>query len=126
MLECFLNQLMQVLNENSKSSSENRVLVIDNAVIHKSSYIQNLISGKKIHIMFIPTYEPLLNPAEKLMLAIKLKLRMRQFQAHALPLATVKSVVNELAYVNLKKMITSSLSEALNKMKAKCLALIFS
>ena len=60
----FLNQLMQILNENSKSSSENRVLVMGNAVIHKSSYFQSLISGKKINIMFIPLYEPSLNPAE--------------------------------------------------------------
>ena len=71
--------------------------------------------------MFISPYEPSLNPAEKLILAIKLKLRMRQFQGHVLSLAAVKNVVNELAYVNLKKMITSSLNEALNKMKTQCL-----
>ena len=115
-----LSQLIQILNENSKISYENRALVMDNSVIRKSS-IFKAWSQEKTKYYVIPPYEPLLNPAEKIILTIKIKLRMRQPKGHVLSLAAVKSVVNELVNVNMKKIITSSLSEALNKMKVQCL-----
>ena len=67
--------------------------------------------------MFITPYEPSLNPAEKLIMAIKSKLKVRQFHGHTLTLASVRGAVEQLANINFGKLINKSLVESIRKMK---------
>ena len=69
------------------------MLVIDNSSIHKSLYIKEIIKDKRILMMFITPYEPSLVPAEKLIMAIKNKLKIRQFHGHELSLDSLRGVV---------------------------------
>ena len=49
------------------------VIVMDNASVHKSHYINSVIKGKTVRIMTIHPYRPSLNLAKELILSIKTK-----------------------------------------------------
>ena len=113
----FLKQLYDVINSNDPESNDRRVLVMDNASIHKSRHIHSLVKGKKARILTICPYEPSLNPAEKLILSIKSKIKTRQFQGRTISLALIKAVIDEVASVRLEGMIDASFKEAIWKIK---------
>ena len=73
----FLKQLYDLLNASDPYNNERRVLVMDNASIHKSNHIKSLIKGKKARILTIHLYEPSLNLTETLILSIKSKVKTR-------------------------------------------------
>ena len=68
--------------------------------------------------MFITPSKPSLDPAEKLIVAIKDKLKIRQFHGHELSLDSLRDVVEQLVHNNFEKLINKSLGESINKMKS--------
>ena len=109
----FLKQLYDLLNVSDPYNNERRVLVMDNASIHKSNHIKSLIKGKKARILTIHPYEPSLNPTEKLILSIKSKIKTRLYRGRAISLALIKAVIDEVALVKLEGMIDASFKEAI-------------
>ena len=93
---------------------------MDNASIHKSIHIKRLVNDKKARILTIHPYEPSLNPTEKLILAIKSKIKTRQFQGQVISFALIKAVVDEVALVRLKGMVDASFKEAVSKARQIC------
>ena len=55
-------------------SKRNYCIIYDNASIHKIKLIQSISIESKITILTIPSYWPVLNAAEKLILGIKKKI----------------------------------------------------
>ena len=113
----FINELVRIIQNDMDRDLRDWMLVMDNSSIHKSLYIKDIIKGRKIRMMFITPYEPSLNPAEKLIMAIKTKLKVREFHGHPLSLASVRGVVEQLVHINFQKLINASLMESMNKMK---------
>ena len=56
----------------------NPFTVWDNASLHKSRELLKIYKDSGISVLTIPPYEPALNPAEKLILAIKTKIKIYQ------------------------------------------------
>ena len=61
-----------------ESSNKKFWIVCDNASIHKTSIIKDLIMQNELHMLTIPPYCPSLNPIETIIQAIKTKLKRRQ------------------------------------------------
>ena len=51
------------------------VILCDNATIHKAKQVRNYSESSKILMVTIPPYSPTLNAAEKIILAIKEKIK---------------------------------------------------
>ena len=113
----FLLQLWESLKDAEKFDEDRWVLVMDNASIHKTEYIQRIATHKQIRIITIAPYEPSLNSAEKLILSIKSKMTAYSNRGKLMSLASVKSIVNEVATLDLQKMVEASFREALGRMK---------
>ena len=113
----FINELVRIIKSEMDLDSRDWMLVMDNASIHKSLKIKSIIKGRRIRMMFITPYEPSLNPAEKLIMAIKAKLKVREFHGHSLSLASVRGVIEQLVHTNFERLINASLMESMNKMK---------
>ena len=80
-LQKFIHFLHHVLKERTKLISDEvkrLVIVLDNSSIHKTKEAVKFIVDSKIQMITIPPYEPSLNPVEKLILAIKSKLRQKK------------------------------------------------
>lgn len=65
--------------------SENHVVVMDNAIFHKSQKTKDLITATGATLLFLPPYSPDLNPIEKAFANLK---RFREFN-ESLPLDRV-------------------------------------
>ena len=79
--EKFIHFLTKILKERLKpnlSETKRLIIVLDNASIHKTCNAIKFIVDSKIPMITIPPYEPCLNPIEKLILAIKSKLRQKK------------------------------------------------
>ena len=114
----FINQLVKVVQRSLADYSGKWMLVIDNANIHKSLYIKEIIKDIKILIMFITNYEPSLDPVEKLIMAIKDILKIGQFMDTNYHFDSLRDVVEQLVHINFEKLINKSLGESINKMKS--------
>ncbi|SAL96430.1 hypothetical protein [Absidia glauca] len=71
----YLQFLEATLTELDKNGLKGRYLVMDNAPIHKSVEVQNLISSRGYKCMYLPTYSPSLNPIEEMWSKMKLNVR---------------------------------------------------
>ena len=73
---------LRSLNEDriiSDESQENRTIVVwDNAFVHSSSITTEFVKSANLRVLTIPPYTPCLNPAEKLINSIKMKLKKLQ------------------------------------------------
>ena len=77
----FTHFLAEVLKERKKSNSNETkklVIILDNASIHKTEMVLKFVNDSKIRLITIPPYEPSLNPVEKFILAVKMKLRQKK------------------------------------------------
>lgn len=64
----FLSNLMDTLD---KMDKKGMYLVMDNAPIPKTEYIQALVTGRGYVPIFLPPYSPFLNPIEEFWAAMK-------------------------------------------------------
>ena len=71
----FIKKLFESRAKCSTTTDLKPILVFDNATIHKSKDWTKFYHDNKIIVLTIPPYEPALNPAEKLILAIKTKIK---------------------------------------------------
>ena len=63
----------------SDESQENRTIVVwDNAPVHSSNITTEFAKSANLRVLTIPPYTPCLNPAEKLINSIKMKLKKLQ------------------------------------------------
>ena len=75
----YLKQMFAELGSSARSTDNERIIVWDNASIHLSDTALGFISSSKLRVITIPLYNPVLNPVEKLINCIKMKLK----KAHA-------------------------------------------
>ena len=61
-----------------ESSNKNFLIVCDNASIHKTSIIKDLIMKNELYMLTIPSYCPSLSPIETVTQTIKTKLKRKQ------------------------------------------------
>ena len=113
----FLLQLWESLEDALNFDEDRWMLVIDRGCIHKTEYIQRIATHKQIRTTVTAPYEPSLNPTEKLILSIKSKMTVYSNIGKLMSLFSVKSIVNEVATLDLQKMVEVSLKEALGRMK---------
>ena len=71
----YLKQMFAELESSAKFDDNERIIVWDNASIHLSDSASEFILSSKLRVITIPPYNPVLNPVEKLMNCIKMKLR---------------------------------------------------
>ena len=71
----YLKQIFSELELSERLTDNERIIVWDNASIHLSDMASGFISSSKLRVITIPPYNPVLNPAEKLINCIKMKLR---------------------------------------------------
>ena len=76
----YLKCMFQDLNNRDISQAKRTIIVWDNAPVHTSNATIEFIRSAKLRVLSIPPYTPSLNPAEKLINAIKMKLK--KFQAN--------------------------------------------
>ena len=76
----YLKCMFQNLNNRDISQDKRTIIVWDNAPVHTSNATIEFIRSAKLRVLSIPPYTPSLNPAEKLINAIKIKLK--KFQAN--------------------------------------------
>ncbi|KAL5641149.1 hypothetical protein ACGC1H_001587 [Rhizoctonia solani] len=60
---------------------KNSVILMDNASIHKSAELREMVESRGMRLLFIPAYSPDMNPIEKAFSAIKAWLRRNQAEA---------------------------------------------
>ena len=75
----FLSQLYKENLKEFSDSSIQTILVMDNAPYHKSKIVQYFIKNSRVSIITITPYCPCLNPAEKIIMWIKQKLKRQQW-----------------------------------------------
>ena len=63
------------LESSTRLLDNERIVVWDNASIHLSEIVSKFILSTKLRVITIPPYNPVLNPVEKLINFIKMKLR---------------------------------------------------
>ena len=71
----FLTKTMDVLDA---AGLQGRYLIMDNAPIHTSQDVQNLITSRGYHCIYLPPYSPFLNPIEEMWSKIKLGVRREE------------------------------------------------
>lgn len=72
----YLHKLMDTLDNNNL---QGYYILMDNASIHKSKEVAELISSRGYHCRYIPTYSPFLNPIEEFWSKIKYHIKRRPF-----------------------------------------------
>ena len=115
--ELFLERLMELIQEHKHQNIRRQVLIIDNTPIIKQTTSRNYWQCKH--------YNPDNNSIwakfeykEKIILAIKSKIKTRQNQGKVTSLASVKAVVNEVSNIRLSGLVEAAFKESLNIMKA--------
>ncbi|KAF9302724.1 hypothetical protein BGZ74_004937 [Mortierella antarctica] len=68
------------MNQLDKMGKTGMYLVMDNAAIHKTEYIQALIKGRGYVPVFLPPYSPFLNPIEEFWSEMKRIFRCQSLQ----------------------------------------------
>ena len=71
----YLKSLFEALQRSNNGTNCECVVIWDNASVHSNSLVRNFIKSSKLRVISIPAYSPFLNPAEKLINAIKMKIR---------------------------------------------------
>ena len=74
----FIGDLVKDLHRDGENLN-NVILLMDNARPHRTKEIFETMKKEKVRCMMTQTYSPELNPAEKIILAIKKKMQLEQF-----------------------------------------------
>ena len=74
----YIKDWMNQFNSTNEESSNNLVIVADNATIHKSKLVKDTIRELKVGIVTIVPYWPFLNPIESYISVIKSKIKKNQ------------------------------------------------
>ena len=61
--------------EGNRDGNEDILIVLDNASQHRGSWAQEGMKNQRFKVLSLPPYCPEFNPAEKLIKAIKMKIR---------------------------------------------------
>lgn len=69
----FLKTLVNELDE--AGNMDGSWLIMDNAAIHKTQMVRDIVQGKPYQLMFLPPYSPMLNPIENMFSKIKTLVR---------------------------------------------------
>ena len=75
----FLDKLFTENSDELKTHNTRTILLMDNAPYHKSRIVQDFIKNSGATIVTITPYWPCLNPAEKIIMCIKQKLKRQQW-----------------------------------------------
>ena len=74
----YLKNLYEDLIRTDKNQANRTIVIWDNAPVHSSNATTEFIKSAKLRVLTIPPYTPSLNPAEKLINSIKMKLKKLQ------------------------------------------------
>ena len=107
----------------SKNKENHLIIVADNATIHKSKLVKDVIVNSKIGLVTIVPYWPFLNPIESYIEAIKSKIRWQErcWQAKTLKpmnLKLIQKAFDEWAAIDPYKFIETSRKETISAVSA--------
>ena len=102
----FLERLNNLLKSNY-------VIFADNASYHKSTVVRKFLEIYKIQLITIPGYWPYLNPAEKLILQLKSKMKLFHKNNKITNMNKVKKILDDMNQNNLNKWVIDSRKETL-------------
>lgn len=77
----FLHFVDALLNHMNPWPMPNSVVVMDNASIHKSAELKNMVEDRGMHILYLPSYSPHFNPIEEGFSAMKSWIRANRSYA---------------------------------------------
>ncbi|MBD0295234.1 MAG: IS630 family transposase [Flavisolibacter sp.] len=104
---CNTENFQVFLDELSKPHEQQfKVLLLDNAAFHKAKHLQVPCN---IHLLFLPSYAPELNPAEKVWWRIKRQLKNRCFRTlEDLQTAMTEAVTKIITTLQIKQLCAYS------------------
>ena len=112
----FLSDILKRLQHGGWDTSQ-VCFIFDNASLHSSSNSIKYMKEQGIKSITIPPYSPQLNPAEKLIEAIKIKVRKDWIENKSLSLKWIHKIVDELDRETWRKWILSSRIETINRLQ---------
>ena len=113
----FLKELIRSRTNFFGISSSKFWIICDNATIHTSDEVAEVLDKMKISMVTINPYSPSLNPWEILISAIKAKLRRHIKKGGELNLRWIKKALDDVAILPLNKFIQASFSETIEKLR---------
>ena len=114
----FLHYLSQSVQNQLGQENNKYVIVCDNTRIHTSREVERFIVKDELRLMTIAPYSPSLNPVEKVICAIKMKLKSMTLNSQReICLRLVKQWLDEVSKWKLTGFIRASSKETLYKME---------
>ena len=89
----FCEFLIKLFEELAKNEIGNAWLILDNASIHKTQQVRDLVAEKGFHLMFLPPYSPMVNPIEEVF--SKIKFYARNVLADPTNSIHLKDIINQ-------------------------------
>ena len=115
-IKIFLKELWDMRNKREDIKSKPFVICCDNAPVHTSATICKFLMSSELRVITITPYCPALNPWEKLILAIKSKLKSKIAHDKVLNLQLIAQTFDSVEEVRACKYVKASKLEMINQM----------
>ena len=112
----FLGEMAEATKSEDKSV-EQTCFIFDNASLHHSKEFLKFSKERRIRCLTIPPYLPQLNPAEKIIAAIKARMRESWQNSNIMSLGMVKKIVDSINSETWAKCFRSRAMETFKTMK---------
>ncbi|CEG75676.1 hypothetical protein RMATCC62417_10683 [Rhizopus microsporus] len=106
---CFLEDVMNVMDNHIQF--QNYYLVMDNAPIHQSKEIEELITSRGYRCIYLPPYSPELNPIEQFWLVVKSHVRRDELKSEDGLSDRIAVACNKIPYDHLYRFINYSVGK---------------
>jgi hypothetical protein len=114
----YLQFLNATLDELDKHGMQGRYLIMDNAPIHRSTEVAELITSRGYKCMYLPPYSPFLNPIEEMWSKIKFGVRRDELTDKDLLIPRIQEAAKQVTISDCEGWIRHSMS-----FFSKCLAI---
>ena len=102
---------MKFYSDTTTINSNNLLLVSDNAAIHKTKRVLELLESKEVRLLTFYQYSPLLNPIEGFISSIKKKIRTKLESGKILTETIIKNLIIEASIGDPTRFVKISQSE---------------
>ena len=102
---------MKSYHEINETDQISPLLIADNASIHKTKRVSQLLNSNKVGLLTIYLYSPWLNPAEGFISSIKKKIRIKLETGRLLTEVMIKNWITEAIAGNPERFVLASQKE---------------
>ena len=90
--------------------------IFDNSSLHRSQEFKKFINKNEVRWISIPPYTPQLNPAEKIIVVIKAKIRRQWMNSKVMSLDQIRTIADDIDKTTWEKWVKSSMIESFKYM----------